>query len=108
MNMELSLTKVIDKKEISRDLKKYIAHKRQLAVVCAYYKQSPRAESLSKVWDLYKMVQNDCEFFPLVKLLEMVRINELHLRNILPVMENTSYKGELEKLERILTIAKAA
>lgn len=97
---------MIDKKVYARDLRKWIQHKKQLAIVCAYYKEQPRLTSMSKVWDLYKMVQDDCERFPLVKLLEMVRINEQHLRNILPVMENASYKGELEKLERMLFIAK--
>lgn len=95
------------KKEYASELRKYLMHKRQLARVTDYYKMGLRAVSMARVWDLYVMVKADCDGYGMEKLKEMVRVNEVHLRNILPIKGNSSYEGQVKKLEELLIIAKS-
>ena len=96
----------VTKQVYAKELKKWISHKRVLAKTCKYYMEHPRLESMCKIWDLYVMLKNDCDGFGLSTLFSMVRQNEVHLRNILPVMLNDSYDSSLMKLEELLMIAK--
>jgi len=93
------------KKEFTRKVLYWLAHKKALSNKSEHYKKPHVIISMGKLYDIYKLVSKDCSNFSMPLICSMIRMNEEHMRNVLPVMTNPSYTGELEKLETILTIA---
>jgi hypothetical protein len=96
----------VDKVEYARAWKKWISHKKVLAKQPSYNTDAKRLEAMSKIWNLFVMVKNDCDGFSLNALFNMVKLNEENLRAILPLHINPSYESSLMKLEELLMIAK--
>lgn len=96
----------LTKEKYAARVRQYIVHKKVLAKHCAKYNQADVAKSMRSVYDLAVMVSRQCLDYNMKRICIMVRINESHLRNILPNSQHAHYKTQLEKLEELLTIAK--
>ncbi len=96
----------LTKKEYAAELRKWIGHKRKLMVLPGYTSNAKWQVSMGKIWDLYRACMAECDAVNMNALMGLVRINEEHLRNILPMQMNASYESSLKKLEELLTIAK--
>lgn len=93
------------KQEFTVKVRLWLNHKRVMSSKSEHYKKPQVIISLGKVHDLVKMVRKDCTNFTMPQICQLIRIHQEHLYNILPNMNNRSYKGELEKLNMIITIA---
>lgn len=96
----------LNREQFSSRVRQYIVHKKVLAKFSDHYDKAEVAKSMRSVYDLAKMVSRNCIDYNMAKICYMVRLNEQHLRNILPRPEHVHYKRQLEKLEVLLTIAK--
>ncbi len=99
---------MVNKKELADAMRKWLNHTRIVIDKSKgpYYKQGHILESVTRTYDLYTMVKRNCNEYSLKKLQELIRMNEKHLRNILPCETNASYESSLNNLEMILAMAK--
>lgn len=84
----------------------YIQHKRVLEQYSAWYKQAAVANSMSKVYDLFKFVKRDCNEFSSKQLASMVLIYQNDLVQILPAPKNPAFETQKNKVEKLIEIAK--
>ncbi|MCK6650824.1 MAG: hypothetical protein L6Q66_14300 [Bacteroidia bacterium] len=95
-----------EKQRFAASIRIYIQHKRVLEQHSSHYKKPDVAKSMSKCYDLMRMVSRDCREFSLQSLAKMVIMNEAHLLAILPNMENATYARQKEKIEQLIITAK--
>src|SRR3990170_8771906 len=95
----------LTKQQFAFKIQLWINHKRVLEKLSDHYKKPQVARSMAKVYDLYKSVGKDCSKYTMFQICWLVNFHEEDLKNILPVMTNRSYAGELEKLNMIIDVA---
>ena len=85
----------------------WLNHKVVLSFKSPHYQNATIQESLKKCQEIVKLVRTNCGGYNSVAICKMIRVNEQHLRNILPNPNNSSFEKSLLKLEEILTYAKS-
>lgn len=93
------------KLDFAADIELFISHKKVLEKYCMYYKDATVAQSMRKVYDLYVMAQNPNDH-TLSRLCEMVLLNSVHLKDILPPTNHKHYGNQKIKIDSLLTEAR--
>lgn len=87
------------------DIRRYLSHKQVLSHNSPYYKRSIVAGSLTACNQAFINIINDEAAYSLKNICELVLIHKANLRNILPVENNKSYPGSLQRLLELITYA---
>ena len=96
----------LTKQQFAISVRLYINHKRVLEKYSPWYKKDEIAKSMSRCYDLFRLVKRDCNSYNLEQLAKMVLINKNDLMMILPAPNNTSYERQKQKIESIIQTAK--
>jgi len=97
-----NLTKV----QFAASVRIYIQHKQVLEKYSNWYRNDAIAKSMSKCYELLKMVKRDCANYSIQQLAQMVMINQDNLTMILPAPNNPSYERQKNKIEKIIQTSK--
>lgn len=84
----------------------WLNHKVVLSYHSPHYQNQIIQESLKKCQAIVKMVRANCGGYNIGAICNLIRVNEEHLKNILPNPNNPSYEKAVNKLNEILTYAK--
>jgi hypothetical protein len=95
------------KAELVCVLKKYIHHCKLVSINS--HSDFYRTMAKAKAWDMVSMLNKDLmnsDNIPMHQLKTFTLMIQHHLREILPNMENTSYKKSIQQLEQIINLCK--
>ena len=87
------------------DIRRYLSHKQVLSHNSPYYKRAIVASSLAACNQAFTNVINDASAYSLKTVCQLVLTHKENLRNILPVENNKSYPGSLQRLLELITYA---